>query len=150
MRRPVIVVTMALVLLASYAFADVGVKWYTLTEGQAKSKTEGKPVILDFFYGKGCPRCEFLEKEVYSNPKIAKKIMDDFIPIRIDLSKKLSPEEQSLGEKYGFKNDCLLVFLDLKGEMMKGAGGKKLCFVDKVEPDEFIQYLDTVKSGSGK
>ncbi len=150
MRRPVIVVIMALVLLASYAFADVGVKWYTLTEGQAKSKTEGKPVILDFFYGKGCPRCEFLEKEVYSNPKIAKKIMDDFIPIRIDLSKKLSPEEQSLGEKYAFKNDCLLVFLDLKGEIMKGTGGKKLCFVDKVEPDEFIKYLDTVKSGAGK
>ncbi len=150
MKRAGIVFIIVLLLFASYAFADVGVKWYTLADGQAKSKAEGKPVILDFFYGKGCPRCEFLEKEVYSNPKIAKKIMDDFIPIRIDLSKKLSPEEQSLGEKYGFKNDCLLVFLDLKGEIMKGTGGKKLCFVDKVEPDEFIKYLDTVKSGAGK
>src|SRR5512139_746122 len=144
MKRSIIVLIIAGVFFASFAFADSGVKWYTLTEGQVKSKAEGKPVIVDFFFGKGCPRCEFLEKEVYSNPRIAKKIMDDFVPIRIDLSKKLSPEEQSLGEKYGFKNDCLLVFLDLKGETMKGTGGKKLCFVDKVEPDEFIQYLDTV------
>lgn len=150
MRRPVIVMAIALVLFASYAFADASVKWYALAEGQAKSKAEGKPVILDFFYGKGCPRCEFLEKEVYNNPQIAKKIMDDFIPIRIDLSKKLSPEEQGLGEKYGFKNDCLLVFLDMQGEIMKGTGGKKLCFVDKVDPDEFITYLDTVKSQKGK
>ncbi len=150
MRRPLIVMIFMGLILASSAFADSGVKWYTLAEGQAKAKAEGKPVILDFFYGKGCPRCEFLEKEIYNNPAIAKKIMADFIPIRIDLSKKLSPEEQSLGEKYSFKNDCLLVFLDVKGEMVKGVGGKKLCFIDKVEPDEFIKYLDTAKSGANK
>src|SRR5512143_2417770 len=88
MRRSVIVVIISSLLLASNAFADVSIKWYTLAEGQAKSKAEGKPVIVDFFFGKGCPRCEFLEKEVYSNPSIAKKIMEDFIPIRIDLKKK--------------------------------------------------------------
>ena len=150
MRRPVIFFIIAELLFASYVFADVGVKWYTLAEGQAKSKAEGKPVIVDFFFGKGCPRCEFLEKEVYSNPSIAKKIMEDFVPIRIDLTGKLSKEEQQLGDKYEFKNDCLLIFLDRSGNLMKEASGKRLCFVDKVEPDEFIKYLDTVKSSIGK
>ncbi|HSB30464.1 MAG TPA: thioredoxin family protein [Candidatus Sulfobium mesophilum] len=150
MRRSVIVVIISSLLLASNAFADVSIKWYTLAEGQAKSKADGKPVIVDFFFGKGCPRCEFLEKEVYSNPSIAKKIMEDFVPIRIDLTGKLSKEEQQLGDKYEFKNDCLLIFLDRSGNLMKEASGKRLCFVDKVEPDDFIKYLDTVKSSIGK
>ncbi len=76
--------------------------------------------------------------------------MEDFIPIRIDLTKKLSKEEQKLGDKYEFKNDCLLIFLDRSGDLVKDAKGKKLCFIDKVDPDEFIKYLDTVKSGVGK
>ncbi len=150
MKRPVIVMVVAVLLFGSFALADSGVKWYTLAEGQLKSKAEGKPVIVDFFFGKGCPRCEFLEKEVYRNPSIAKKIMEDFIPIRIDLTKKLSKEEKELGEKYEFKNDCLLIFLDRSGNLVKDATGKKLCFIDKVDPDEFIKYLDTVKSGMGK
>jgi thiol-disulfide isomerase/thioredoxin len=150
MKRSVTVLIVAGLLFASFALAASGVKWYALTEGQVKSKVEGKPVIVDFFFGKGCPRCEFLEKEVYSNPAIAKKIMDDFVPIRIDLTKKLSKEEQTLGEKYEFKNDCLLIFLDKSGDLVKDATGKKLCFIDKVDPDEFIRYLDTVKSGMNK
>src|SRR5512135_3534321 len=150
MKKAVIVMIIFGVFFASLASADSGVKWYTLTEGQVKSKAEGKPVIVDFFYGKGCPRCEFLEKEVYSNPSIARKIMEDFIPIRIDLTKKLSKEEQNLGDKYEFKNDCLLIFLDRSGDLVKEASGKRLCFVDKVEPDEFIKYLDTVKSSIRK
>ena len=150
MKRSIIVLIIAGVFFASFALADSGVKWYTLTEGQVKSKAEGKPVIVDFFFGKGCPRCEFLEKEVYSNPAIAKKIMEDFIPIRIDLTKKLSKEEQTLGDKYEFKNDCLLIFLDRSGDLVKEATGKRLCFIDKVDPDEFVRYLDTVKSTVGK
>ncbi len=150
MRRALIVIMVAGLIFASSAFADSGVKWYSLTEGQAKAKAEGKPVIVDFFFGKGCPRCEFLEKEVYSNPSIAKKIMDDFVPIRIDLTRKLSKEEQKLGEKYEFKNDCLLIFLDRSGDLVKDPTGKKLCFIDKVDPDEFIKYLDTVRSGVNK
>lgn len=150
MKKPAMIMMVALFFFSSVALAGNSVKWYTLMEGQAKSKAEGKPVILDFFYGKGCPRCEFLEKEIYNNPAIAKKINADFIPIRVDLSKKLSSEEQTLGEKYSFKNDCLLVFLDLKGEIVKEAGGKKLCFIDKIDPDEFIKYLDMVKSRINK
>jgi hypothetical protein len=126
-KRPVIVMIVVGLLVASYALAEGGINWYTLKEGQEKSKAE-----------------------VYSNPSIAKKITDDFVPIRIDLTRKLSKEEQSLGEKYEFKNDCLLIFLDRSGNLVKDATGKKLCFIDKVDPDEFIKYLDTVKSGMSK
>ena len=145
MKRPVFAVILFALLFTSSAFAAEGVKWQTLTEGMAKAKAEKKPVIVDFFFGKGCPRCEFLDKEIYHNPAIAKKIMDDFVPIRIDLTKKLSAEEQSLGEKYDFKNDCLLLFLDREGKLVK-EGSKRLCFIDKVDPEEFMRYLDAAKS----
>ena len=137
-------------ILSSYAFASAEMKWYSLKEGMAMSKTEKKPVIVDFFYGKGCPRCEFLQKEVYDNPSIAKKIMDDFIPIRVDLMKKLSKEEEELGNKYKFKNDCLLIFLDPQENLVEDPFGQKLCFIDKVEPGEFIKYLDMIKGRYGK
>jgi thioredoxin-related protein len=132
--------------LSSVAFATDGVQWLSLNEGMEKAKMEKKPVIVDFFFGKGCPRCEKLQSNVYENPSIAKKIMDDFVPVRVDLTKKkLSKEEEALGNKYDFKNDCLLLFLDHEGNIVKDPGGKRLCFVDYVEPDVFIQYLDMVK-----
>jgi len=132
--------------LSSQAFAVGNVKWYTLKEGMEKAKAEKKPVIVDFFFGKGCPRCEFLEKEVYSNPAIAKKIMDGFVPIMIDLTKKLTPDEEKLGNKYEFKSDCLLIFLDYEENLLKDPKEKKLCFIDKIDPEEFIQYLDSLKA----
>jgi thioredoxin-related protein len=149
MKRAFFVMVVVGLFLSSSVFAGDLVNWYSLKDGMEKAKTEKKPVVLDFFYGQGCPRCEFLEKEVYSNPAIAKKIMDDFVPIRIDLKKKLSPEEESLGEKYNFRNDCLLIFLDANGDLVK-EGGKKLCFIDRVDPDEFIKYLDEAKARAAK
>jgi thiol:disulfide interchange protein len=132
-------------IFASNAFAAGGLQWFSLQEGMEKAKAEKKPMIVDFFYGKGCPRCEFLQKNVYDNPKIAKKIMEDFVPIRVDLTRKLTKDEEALGNKYDFKNDCLLLFLDPQANIIKEKG-KRLCFVDKIDPDAFIEYLDTVKA----
>jgi thioredoxin-related protein len=121
------------------------ITWNTLQDGITRAKAEKKAMIVDFFYNMDCPRCAKLQKEVYENPAIAKKIMDEFIPIRVDLTKKLTKEEERLGEKYDYKNDCLLIFLDYDNNLIKDQTGKKLCFIDKVDPDEFIQYLDHIK-----
>ncbi len=136
--------------VVSAALAGDGLKWFPLREGMARAKSENKPMIVDFFYGKGCPRCEFLQKNVYEDPAIAKKIMEDFVPIRIDLNKKLTAEEEALGKKYDYKNDCLLLFLDPSGDIIKDPSGKKLCFIDKIDPEEFIKYLDAHKRTAPK
>ncbi len=140
-----IAVFIAALALSSRAFGSAEIKWLSLKEGTEKARVEKKPMIVDFYFGKGCPRCEALQKGVYDNPIIAKKIMDDFVPIRVDLTKKLSPEEEKLGNQYDFKNDCLLLFLDPQGTLIKDPSGKKLCFTENVEPDWFVKYLDTVK-----
>ena len=131
--------------MSSHAFGSMEIKWFSLKEGMEKAKLEKKPMIVDFFFGKGCPRCEELQKGVYDNPAIAKKIVDDFIPIRVDLTKKLTAEEEKLGTQYDYKNDCLLLFLDPGGTIIKDPSGKRLCFVENIEPEWFIKYLDTVK-----
>ena len=134
----------------SHSFASDGLQWLSLKEGFAKAKLEKKPCIVDFFYGKGCPRCEKLQKYVYDDPIIAKKIMDDFVPIRIDLTKPLTEEEDALGKKFDYKMDCLLLFLDHNGEVISDPKGKRLCFIDNVDPEWFVSYLDMIKSSYKK
>ncbi len=126
------------------------VKWHSLKEGMVKARAEMKPVLVDFGIVKGCPRCEFLMKNVYSKDEIVKKINYDFIPVFIDLGKELTSEEKALGEKYDYKSDCLLLFLDSDGNIIKDPKGKKMCFMDKVESEVFIRYLDEVKGWSSK
>jgi len=138
------IIAVVVVLVNTVAFA--GVQWFSLHEGMEKAGAEKKPLIVDFYYGKGCARCEFLETQVYGNTVIAQKIMKDFIPVRIDLTHKLSEEERKLGEKYEYKNDCLLLFLDCNGDIISTPQGKKLCFADKVEPQWFLNYMDMITS----
>ncbi len=141
----ILLMVVAALAISSQAFGSAGVTWLSLKDGMEKARTEKKPMIVDFFFGKGCPRCEALQEGVYNNPAIAKKIMDDFVPIRVDLTKKLSPEEEKLGAQYDYKNDCLLLFLDPGGNIVKDPSGKKLCFAESVDADWFIKYLDMVK-----
>ena len=122
------------------------VKWLPLKEGMERARVEKKPMLVDFAVAKGCPRCDFLQKNVYSKDEIVRKINSDFVSILIDLSKKLTPEENALGEKYDYKSDCLLLFLDYEGNVIKNPEAGRMCFPDKIEPEVFIKYLDSVKN----
>ncbi len=126
------------------------VNWHSLKDGMAKTRLEKKPLLVDFGVVKGCRRCEFLQKNIYSSDKIVEKINSDFIPVFIDLGKDLTHEEKALGEKYDYKSDCLLLFLDYEGNVIKDPEGGKMCFVDRVEPEVFIKYLEQVKSKARK
>lgn len=138
---------MLVLILTAFFCAPVSaeVRWSSLKEGMEKAKVGKKPMIVDFYFGKGCPRCETLQKNVYGNAEISKKIMDDFIPVRVDLSRKLTPEEKTFGDKFEFKDDCLLLFLDYNGNIINGPGGQRLCFIDNVEPALFIEFLEFIK-----
>ena len=150
MRKVNVFVILLTLTVISIAAASDEIKWFSLNAGMEKAKAEKKPMIVDFYFGKGCPRCEALQKGVYDNPTIAKKIMDDFIPIRVDLTKPLTDEEKKLGNKYDYKNDCLLLFLDDKANIIKDPSGKSLCFVSSVDAEWFVKYLDMIKANQSK
>lgn len=150
MKRVSLVVMMAVLALTSVAYAVDSVTWLTLKEGAARAKVEKKPMLVDFFYGKGCPRCEKLEKAGYKDPAIAKRIMDDFIPVRVDLTKELTKEEKELGEKNDYKKECLLLFLDPEGNTIKDTSGKRISCAAMMDSDLLLKYLDTVKASLAK
>lgn len=150
MKKISFLLCMLIFIAFSSAHAESTVKWLPLKEGLEKSKVEKKPMIVDFFYGQGCRRCEELQKDTYEDPSIAKKIMDDFIPVRVDLRNELTEEEEALGNQFDYKKDCMLLFLDINGDVIKDPFGKKLCFMDTVEPEQFIAYLDMIKAESVK
>ena len=144
MKKMISVIVCLFIIGATIADA-AGVNWVTLKEGTERAKTEKKPMLVDFFFNEECPRCAPLVKNVYSNSMLVEKINRDFVPVKIDLTKPLSPEEDALGKAYDYKNDCLLLFLDSSGNIVKDPGGKKLCFIDDIDPETFGNYLDMVR-----
>jgi thioredoxin-related protein len=145
--KKLLLVLLSFILLGAFtpSFASDGIHWYSLKEGMEKVKSEKKPSIVDFWFGVECPRCERMQKYIYNDPVIAKKIMADFIAIKIDLKKPLTEEEDALGKKFDYKMDCLLLFLDHNGEVLSDTQGKRLCFIDSVDPEWFVSYLDMIK-----
>lgn len=126
-----------------------GVNWYSLEEGRALALSEKKPMIVDYAVPKGCDRCDFLQDNVYSEEAIVSKINSDFVPIWINLDQsahQLTDEERRLGEMYEYNKDCLLLFLDHEGKVISDPEGKKFCFAEEVEPEDFNSYLDHVRT----
>jgi len=140
-----VIMLLVLGLSSLAAAAKDGIIWLPLSEGTAKAKAEKKPMLVDFFYGTGCPRCEALEKEGYKNETIIQRITADFIPIRIDLTKQLTKDEEELGEKYNRQEECLLVFLDSEGVIMKDSAGVNLRFTSAIATDMLILNLEMAK-----
>ena len=120
------------------------VNWVSLDEGLSISEALKKPILVDFGVEEGCHRCEFIQKNVYANDEIVEKINSDFVPIFIDLGNYLSSREIALGKKYDYKNDSLLLFLNHKSEVIHNPEGGEMCIVGKIEPREFIDYLDYI------
>ena len=120
------------------------VNWKSLEEGLSLSETLKKPLLVDFGVEEGCHRCAFMQKNIYGDDEILEKINTDFLPVFIDLSKPLSSREVALGEKYDFKHDCLLLFLNHKGEVIHNPEGMEMCFAGKIEPEVFIDYLEYI------
>src|SRR5437763_895354 len=60
------------------------VDWYAWgPEAFEKAKKENKPILLSIGYST-CHWCHVMERESFENPKIAKLINDNFVPIKVD------------------------------------------------------------------
>ena len=125
------------------------VNWHDLEKGREMARAKKKPLIVDFAVPSGCDRCDFLQDNVYNRDEIVEKINSDFVPIWINLdasSHTLTPEEERLGQKFEYRRDCLLLFLDHEERVIQDPEGKQFCFAEEIEPEVFIEYLDYVKT----
>ncbi len=118
------------------------IHWQTLARGKALAAERRLPCLVDFFYGPGCPRCDRFINEIYSDPGIVARIEAGFIPIRINLAAPLSVEEKSLAEKMSTGGECMLMFLDHRGEVVKREKGLALCSLESMGAREFAAILE--------
>lgn len=126
------------------ASSDTSVKWYDLTSGMIEASRQGKPVVIDF-YADWCHWCKVMDKETFSETKVAERLKNDFIAIRVDTQsmetltfnkKKLTPNQLSL--EFGVQGLPTVVFLDKTGE-----------YIDKlpgfIKAEMFFQVLGYIK-----
>lgn len=129
--------------------------WFTLEEGMAASKAEGKPIFLDIT-GKACTNCREMESRVWSDPEVLRRLRDDFVIVAlyVDIHKEVPPEEQvtlesgkvltELGsinarlvkDRYGVNAQPNYIILDSEGNPISPVRGYSLNIKG------FVSFLD--------
>ncbi len=135
------------------------IAYFTLEEGLAAAKALKKPIMIDFT-GHSCANCRKMEKEVWKDPEVLKRMRENFVLVSlyVDESTELPLNEQYIkkgGDKvitegdrnldyeitqFGGNSQPLYMFLDLEG---KPISARRYGY----DPDVslFIAHLDAVK-----
>ena len=109
-----VVVLSALFLFTSFApKGNEKVKWLSVTELQAAYSKSPKPILVDV-YTDWCGWCKVMDRETYSNEKVAAYINEHYYAIRLNAERKDSVEWG--GKKFGYNpanraNDLAVYFL---------------------------------------
>jgi len=118
------------------------IDWHSLAAGQAEAAKLKLPCLVDFYYGPQCPRCLAFDKKIYADPEIIHRLNTQFVAIRIDLRKPLKNNEQTLADAMKTGGECMLMFLNSAGEIVKTQHGAPICTMNKLTKEEFSSYLD--------
>ena len=79
----------------------VEAKFTSYEEGMAAAKAQGKPVLIDFT-GFGCVNCRKMEAAVWTDPKVADMLTDDFVLISLYVDDKTPlPEPYEVNDAEG-------------------------------------------------
>jgi protein disulfide-isomerase len=120
--------------------------WLTDFElAKEKSGKEHLPILVNFTGSDWCPYCKKLENEVFSKPKFATYVKENFILLKIDFPQAHPlPEEilnihKELAEKYKVKEFPAVVFLNEDGEFILKSGYREGGI------DSYISFLKIVK-----
>jgi thiol:disulfide interchange protein DsbD len=112
----VISVIITTLVIGSWVTQGPGVNWQPYSEGLlTKARKINKPVIIDF-YADWCSPCRELEEITFHDATIVKQAKQDFIMIKVDLTRKGNPLHEQLLKKYEIKGVPTVVFLNGKGK----------------------------------
>lgn len=93
---------------------------------------KNRPVIIDF-YADWCPGCHVLDQTVFRDPSVQKRL-DRFVKLRLDATDIRSKKIQDVLDQYGIVGLPTVVFLDGKGEEIKGSRVEGVSGVDDFLP----------------
>lgn len=130
--------------------------YFDYEQGLACAKAQNKPVFIDFT-GHGCVNCREMEAAVWSDPRVLRRLRNDYVVIALYVDDKTTlPESEwvtstydgklkkTIGKKYadfqitrfGVNAQPYYVLLDHSGNLLTDPKAYDL------NPDHFVQFLD--------
>ena len=135
-------ITFSVIIIALAAFALVpsnkkSINWQHYNpEVASASLTGNKKVIIDF-YADWCIPCKELDANTFSDEKVI-TASTDFVALKADLTKSLSPEVEALRNKYNIVGVPTVLIINSKGEEVQRLTG----FVNAAEFLKLLQSAD--------
>jgi thiol:disulfide interchange protein DsbD len=86
------------------------IDWVQYSEAELLKASEKKGVIIDF-YADWCIPCKELDALTFSDENVI-KLSEDFVNLKADMTKSLSPEVEALREKYNIIGVPTVLILD--------------------------------------
>ncbi|MCG6894787.1 MAG: thioredoxin family protein [Desulfobacteraceae bacterium] len=113
-----IVLTLVSLWTVSQGLADTNsVQWFKYEEGMARQESTGKKALITFT-AEWCSYCAKMERETFSDRRVAAFLNEAFVPIRVDYDR-----ENRVVEEFNVRKIPATWFVDEKGERISNLPG---------------------------
>lgn len=99
------------------------------------ARTEGKPVVLDF-YADWCIPCHELDRRTFTDPDVMRAV-SDHVRLKVDLTRMDSPASKAAAERFDVQGVPTIIFLDENGRERPGTR-----VVGFLPPPDFIRQAE--------
>jgi thiol:disulfide interchange protein DsbD len=132
----------AALIVGAWISRGPGVSWQDYSRDLLDGAREsGTPVIMDFS-ATWCTPCRRLEEVTLHDPEVVALAKEDFLMVKIDLTRGGNALHERLVEKYEVKGVPTVVFLGADGRERRG-----LRLVDFLPPEQFLLRMEAAQKG---
>ncbi len=131
-----VIFSLIVIIVSVYSLIPSGknsIAWVNYSETELLKASDKKGVIIDF-YADWCIPCKELDALTFSDENVI-KLSEDFVNLKADMTKSVSPEVEALREKYNIVGVPTVLILDSKLQEIHRITGF-------VNAEEFSRYLN--------